>query len=82
MVYIACREVGEKMKWVFKSREELETFMTDEVVNTAVVMELLNCSRQNIFDLIKRGKLRPIKETPKDRLFLKSDILARVKPSE
>ena len=67
---------------VFNSREELEKFMADEVINTAVVMELLNCSRQNVFDLIKRGKLKPIKETPKDRLFLKSDILIRVKPSE
>ncbi|MBU2703891.1 hypothetical protein Ga0466249_005041 [Sporomusaceae bacterium BoRhaA] len=70
------------MSWVFKNREELERFMIDEVVNTAGVMELLNCSRQNVFDLIRRGKLKPIKETPKERLFLKSDILERIKPSE
>jgi hypothetical protein len=70
------------MSWTFKSREELERFMADEIVNTAGVMELLNCSRQNVFDLIRRGKLKPIKETPKERLFLKSDILERIKPSE
>lgn len=70
------------MKYVFNNREELGRFMTEEIVNTAGVMELLNCSRQNVFDLIKRGKLKPIKETQKDRLFLKSDILARLKPSE
>ena len=66
----------------FKSREQLEFFMQNEVINTAEVMEILGCSRQNVFDLIKRGKLIPIKETAKERLFLKSDILARVKPSE
>lgn len=67
------------MKYQFNNREELELFIKEELVNTADVMQMLNCSRQNVFDLIKRGKLRPVKETPKERLFLKSDILARVK---
>ena len=82
MVYIVSCESGEAMKLVFNSREELEEFMAEEVVNTAVVMNMLSCSRQNVFDLIKRGKLKTIKETPKERLFLKSDILVRLKPSE
>ncbi len=70
------------MNWKFNSRKELEQFMANEVVNTAVVMGMLNCSRQNVFDLIRRGKLKPIKETQKERLFLKSDILERIKPSK
>lgn len=67
------------MKYQFNNREELELFIKEELVNTADVMQMLNCSRQNVFDLIKRGKLRPVKETPKERLFLKADILDRVK---
>jgi predicted DNA-binding transcriptional regulator AlpA len=70
------------MKYNFNSREELEQFIQNELINTAEVMQILNCSRQNVFDLIKRGKLKPVKETPKERLFFKSDILARIKPSE
>jgi predicted DNA-binding transcriptional regulator AlpA len=70
------------MKYIFDSREELEQFIQNELINTAEVMKILNCSRQNVFDLIKRGKLKPVKETPKERLFFKSDILARLKPSE
>jgi len=66
----------------FKTRDDLVQFIQTELINTAEVMQILNCSRQNVFDLIKRGKLVPVKETPKDRLFFKSDILARVKPSE
>jgi len=62
------------------TREELEKFIQDELITTAEVMDILNCSRQNVFDLIKRSKIKPIKEMTKDRLFLKSDILARVKP--
>lgn len=69
------------MKYQFSNREELELFIKEELVNTADVMQMLGCSRQNVFDLIKRGKLRPVKETPKERLFLKSDILTRVKGS-
>lgn len=69
------------MKYEFQGREELEKFVREEIINTAEVMKLLNCSRQNVFDLIKRGKLTPIKELQKDRLFLRSDILERLKPS-
>ncbi|MCR5523965.1 MAG: helix-turn-helix domain-containing protein [Clostridia bacterium] len=47
------------------------------VVNTAEAAKILNCSRQNIDDLIKRGKIKPIKEMANDKLFLKSDILKR-----
>ena len=70
------------MKYVFDNREALEKFIQEELINTADVMQLLNCSRQNVFDLIKRRKLKPVKETSKERLFLKSDILARLKTSE
>ena len=39
--------------------------------------EILGCSRQNIIDLTKRGKLHPIKASEKSTLYLKSEILKR-----
>ena len=70
------------MSYCFETRAELEKFIKNELINTAEVMQILNCSRQNVFDLIKRGKLVPVKETSKDRLFFRADVLARVKPEE
>ena len=59
------------------SKNDFIDYISMRVVNTAEAAGILNCSRQNIDDLIKRGKLKPIKETAKDKLFLKSDILKR-----
>ncbi|EGO65761.1 helix-turn-helix domain-containing protein [Acetonema longum] len=60
-----------------KNREKLIEFIQNELINTAEVMQILNCSQQNISDLIKRGDLVPVKEMPKDRLFFKTDVLER-----
>ncbi|WP_312337278.1 helix-turn-helix domain-containing protein [Anaerospora hongkongensis] len=62
--------------------EELKQLIIDSIVTTREAMEILNCSRQNIDDLIKRGKLTPIKKWDRDKLFLKSDILARLEQPE
>ena len=59
------------------SKKDFLDFISMRVVNTAEAARILNCSRQNIDDLIKRGKLKPIKEMANDKLFLKSDILKR-----
>lgn len=53
-------------------------FVSDRVVSTSEATELLECSRQNIDDLVKRKKLHPIKITPQNKLFLKSEILQRM----
>ena len=59
------------------AKSDFLDFISMRVVNTAEAAKILNCSRQNIDDLIKRGKLKPIKEMANDKLFLKSDILKR-----
>ena len=46
-------------------------FVKTKILNTSEVIEKLDCSRQNVNDLIKREKLTPIKST----LFINSDIL-------
>ena len=59
------------------SIQDFRRFVSDRVVETSEAMELLSCSRQNINDLIKRGKITPIKRSQKNTLFLKSEILKR-----
>ena len=61
----------------FNSKEDLSTFLAEEIINTAEAVAILGCTRQNIDDLVKRKKLTPIKVFPRDRIFFKSDVLAR-----
>lgn len=61
----------------FDTKEELAKYLADEIINTAEAVEILGCTRQNIDDLVKRKKLNPIKVFPRDRIFFKSDVLAR-----
>jgi len=59
------------------SLEDFRSFVENRVVTTTEAAELLECSRQNINDLIQRNKLHPVKVSPKNKLFLKSEILQR-----
>lgn len=60
------------------SLDDFRSFVTNRVVNTAEAMDILDCSRQNMNDLIKRGKIEPVKKEAKSTLFLKSDIEQRL----
>ena len=71
---ISDAELWQCSKKIPLTKEDFSAFIRDRIVNSAEAAQMLNCSRQNIDDLIKRGKLVPIKETKKDRLFYKSDI--------
>ena len=57
--------------------EDFKSFSRFTVTNTSEASDMLNCSRQNIDVLISRGKLQPFKVYPRDKLFFKSDIIAR-----
>ena len=56
---------------------DFRNFAAHRVINAAEAAEILGCSRQNIIDLTKRGKLHPIKASEKSTLYLKSEILKR-----
>ena len=60
------------------SMDDLRSFISNRVVNTAEAAEMLGCSRQNIDDLIKRGKLHPVREDARNKLFLKNEIQQRI----
>lgn len=63
----------------FNSREELAEFVQNEIINTTEALEILQCSRQNLNELVKREVIIPIKDLPRDRLFFKEDIIKRKK---
>ena len=58
-------------------REYFEKYVIQRVVNASEAADVLDCSRQNVMDLTKRGKLKPIKTTEKNTLYLKSDVVKR-----
>lgn len=55
----------------------LKSFIQQRVIDTQEAAALLDCSKQNINDLVKKGKLTPIKENQKYRLFLRGEVLER-----
>ncbi|MHB8125829.1 MAG: DNA-binding protein [Desulfitobacteriaceae bacterium] len=62
-----------------QSREDLKRFLAEEIINTSEAIRLLGCSRQNLHEQVLKGHIQPIKMLQKDKLFLKSDIIARIK---
>ena len=60
------------------SAEDFRSFAANRIINAAEAAEMLNCSRQYINELVKTGKLHPIKSSEKNTLFMKSEILQRL----
>lgn len=56
---------------------DFRNFVAHRVINAAEAAEILDCSRQNIVDLTRRGKLHPMKSSEKNTLYLKSEVLKR-----
>lgn len=69
------------MKYKFESNEELKLFIRENIITTMETAALLKCSRQNVDKMVNGDKLIPVKQTRHDKLFLKSDVVARMKPS-
>jgi hypothetical protein len=63
--------------YTFNSKEELSEWIAREVVGTSEAMEIMNCSRQNLHYFVQSGKLVPIKDTGRERLFYRTDVLER-----
>ncbi len=57
--------------------EDFCAFARERIVNTQEAAELLDCSRQYIAELVKNGKLHPLKSSEKNTMLLKSEILMR-----
>lgn len=61
-------------KYEIASREEFVKLVQSDVLTTSEVIHELQISRQALNSLVKRGKLVPIKELSRDRLFLREEI--------
>ncbi|WP_378955501.1 helix-turn-helix domain-containing protein [Pelosinus sp. sgz500959] len=66
------------MERIFESEDKLKAFISENVITTMEAAEILGCSRRNIDKLVQKGKLIPVKQTLRDKLFLKNDILDRI----
>ena len=60
------------------SPDDFIGFVSDRIVSTAEAAELMGCSRQNINELAKHGKLHPVRTELKTTFFMKSEILRRL----
>ena len=58
--------------------DDFISFLANRVISTAEAAKLLNCTRQNISDLVARDKLHPVKTEDKIKFFLKSEIMQRM----
>ncbi|MFC9539962.1 helix-turn-helix transcriptional regulator [Lysinibacillus sp. NPDC056959] len=65
------------MKYKKNSKEDFIKLVQSEILTSSEVLEELKVSRQSLSSLVKRGKLTPIKELPRVRLFLREDVEAR-----
>lgn len=63
------------MQYTFETDENLKAFIVENIITTMEVADILNCSRQNIDQMVKVGKIAPIKQTLRDKLFWKNDVL-------
>lgn len=57
--------------------EDFRHFAENQIINTSEASDMMCCSRQNIKDLVERGKLKPVRSFAKNLLFLKGDIEKR-----
>lgn len=56
---------------------DVALLVSQAVCDTAEAAQLLGCTRQNVSDLVRRGRLVPLKESGRTTLFLRAEILAR-----
>ena len=58
--------------------EDFRAFAENNLISTHEASSILKCSKQNIDDLVRRGKLHPIKKDGRYNLFLKCEVESRV----
>lgn len=54
-------------------------YVQDRIVSASQACSILDCSRQNIDDLMRRDKLHPIRTDAKYKLFSKAEVMQRRK---
>jgi len=70
------------MGYKINGKNEFIDAVKTEVLTSSEAIELLGISRQTMNSLVKRGKIAPIKELPREKLYLKEDIIERKKEQD
>lgn len=74
---IPSEELYQMKEQVPLTAADFNIYIEHEVISTAEAAKRLECTRQNIEDLIRRNKLHPVKSMPKSKLFLNSEVERR-----
>lgn len=74
---ISDRELHKHSESIPLTLDDFKGFVRRRVVSASEACQLLDCSRQNIDDLMKRDKLHPIRKDTKYKLFLRNEVLQR-----
>ena len=69
--YLTLDEMGAS---VAIDGEVFRIFAEREVISTSEVMKILGCTRQNVDDLVKRGRLRALSIPSNTKLFYRRDV--------
>lgn len=70
------------MRYDLKSRQEVEDFIRNEVLTAPEAIEILGITRARMSQLIKQGKITPVKKLDKVSLFLRADVEEKRKELE
>ncbi|AWC30852.1 helix-turn-helix domain-containing protein [Bacillus cytotoxicus] len=73
---------GVNKMYKFANKNELLSFLQEEVLTTPEVMDVLGVSKSRISKMIKDGKLVPFKKMERVSLFLREDIEEKKKELE
>lgn len=75
---IGCEELYKSGVEIPLSLSDMKQFVQKRVIDTQEVGGILECSKQNVEDLVRRGRLTPLKQRDKYKLFLKSEVVERI----
>lgn len=75
---IPNEKLYDKGKAIDLSIDDFKSFVSNRVISISQAAEMLDCSKQNISDLIKRGKLNPIRSTGNSILLMKNEVIGRI----
>lgn len=70
------------MEYPIKNKDEFIKYVQSEILTSSEALEILEVSRQTLNSLVKRGKIVPIKELTREKLFLREDIMRRKEESK
>ena len=73
-VLLSCEDLYKNSIDIGITFENIKKYISERIVNTIEAAKIMNCSRQNINDLVKRKRIVPVKKNLKSQLFFKNEL--------